>query len=361
MGIGIHGACVIDDKLWFSLSQANGLCTFDLKTECFEYISRIPEEDFQKEFLYSDIKLWGDVLVMTPMNAKNIALYNVKTGIFEMVPFDADVVKRKLDYLGYGSFYSSKVVKDSAYFIPYYFPAIVKLDLRTERLTYLENWINKFIDEYDRKYIFFREDIVSDSDDLIFVSLFYNAIVKCNTNDMSISVVEKNRSGRNEGYLTIIKVNNMIVVTRPKERAIKILDNKFNIVNSFCYESYLKYHSDLDFIGSIQWGEYIYFVPYACDVLVRIDISLKEIELFYSWNEPPFITRFWIWNNCLYCVGVNGVMVFETRGNIARTINTERNARSFWSRAFNKNYDHIEIVHETENIGLDNLIDVLRN
>ena len=109
MLIGMRGACVVGDAVYFSLMHANGLCRINLSDNSIEYVSVIPKEFPYGVLLYDDVQRYGDKLVLSPLNAETVAIYDLQSGSFKNVKFEREKYKDIYNYPSEYLFYNMRV------------------------------------------------------------------------------------------------------------------------------------------------------------------------------------------------------------------------------------------------------------
>lgn len=132
-----------EDFYWFSEMQFNGFYKVDKKTLESELLFHFPEESLGAELLFQDIAKVGDWFVFSPLRAKNIVLYNEKTKEVKSLSLKNVDLENKVKYIPSVKFSSLFVYDDSVFFVPFTYPAIVKLDMTACTLTYLESPIEQ--------------------------------------------------------------------------------------------------------------------------------------------------------------------------------------------------------------------------
>lgn len=129
-----------DDRYyWFSELQFNGFYKVDKKTLTPELLFHFPEEDLDAERLYTDIAKVGDWFVFCPFSAKNICLYNEKNKEIKIFSLKEFSKEKKVKYNPCMKFSSLEVNEHIIFFFPYTYTSIVKLDLNSFNLTYLDS------------------------------------------------------------------------------------------------------------------------------------------------------------------------------------------------------------------------------
>jgi hypothetical protein len=133
--------CVlINDKIWFSALNINGLFCADYKTGKAKFIGHFPSEypigDKMGVWLYWPVQHYNNKLIFGPANANDIIVYDIK--INEFIKHELRSVSR--EDVVYCKFNSSILFENYIYFIPSLYPSIVRFDIETSEITYITEW-----------------------------------------------------------------------------------------------------------------------------------------------------------------------------------------------------------------------------
>ena len=360
MRIGIHGSCIVNNELWFSLSHMNGICRLNLDKGEIQYVTSVPHEDMLSEYLYSDIQVHDNKLILAPFNAHDIVIFDTKNYEIRKIRVTTEKLRRKLDWESGNMFYSTTIVGDNAYFIPYRFPGIARLDLESEEIYYLDDWMDNFFNEYDNARIFFREDIAEGRKEqgFWFVSLYYNAIMKYDTNTDKVFCIKKRDAGLRKGYSCISRSDDRFYLVYSMKSEIHVCDLDFTVMEKVKINNRISQDIPIDFIGSITFENYLFLVPYASNKLVRFnmgDNSICDIKVWYT--EYPYYTGFWVYKNELFCYGNYKIDAYDMFDGSYRTIyiETESNKKVIADICSKNNM----ILNEDSTIGLKNFLGFL--
>lgn len=320
-----------DNAIWITLDDINGLCVMDTNDYSLDYISFIPGEEEFGSSLYFDIKRWEDKLILTPFNAKEIAIYDTKNKIWDKIPVYMDEGKFCFDSAEGKKFITSIVYEDSIYFIPATFPAIVKLNLRSNEIQYISDWIQSFDKEYTKSYYLFRQDIAISDDNMFYIgSLYYDFLAALNPENGQVSILRKGKAGLGNGYLALAYDNCHFISARQNEKKLILFSKDLEIEYEYCYKNIIKSISHLDYVGCIFIGGLWFFVPNRSDSFIRYDPIKNETKIIYIKNEPLY-TCFWEMDGVLYCSNYEGIDVFDMDGNKIITIKISK------GKSFNSN------------------------
>jgi hypothetical protein len=126
--------------IWFCAYWFNALFKCDKETWTAEYIGSFPGERSDGVRLFSDVAACGDKLYFAPMTADAAAVYDMKKNAFgriDLAPVDAE---KYPDYSPYAKFGQIVSAGGGLFLIPGFYPAIVRIDARTNAVSYITDW-----------------------------------------------------------------------------------------------------------------------------------------------------------------------------------------------------------------------------
>lgn len=121
---------------WSTAAHFNGLYKINTKTFKPEFVGRFPNVKVDGQFLFSAPVECNGKLYFSPFNADGIGVYDKRSGEFSFIPLSRKLFghPRKFDTaFVYGNF---------IFFIGYYIYCIMKLDIETHKITYIDSWLN---------------------------------------------------------------------------------------------------------------------------------------------------------------------------------------------------------------------------
>lgn len=137
----IFDSMVDDGKfLWFVSATYNALFKMDKNSWRLEFIGQFPNERLGVPQLYRGIAKCGDKLYFAPFVAKEAVVFNISLGRFDKILFRN--LEFRLKVTSSLMFYNAISYKHFVYFLPAYYPAIVRLDTINGELLYYSNWLN---------------------------------------------------------------------------------------------------------------------------------------------------------------------------------------------------------------------------
>ena len=125
--------CVDEDDIWFVHGKINILMRYNISNDYTYIVDIIPNEKLFQECLYSSIYKWKQRIFLIPCWANEIKVYDIPSKKFTVIPLkDTGLYNNKL------LFCKSYVFENKLYCIPYYYGAIVKIDLDNINIIYFD-------------------------------------------------------------------------------------------------------------------------------------------------------------------------------------------------------------------------------
>lgn len=169
----------VDDgnALWWSTYSGNALMCMDKRTKVATYVGSFPNERYCGWNLYTGVLQCEDKLIFAPSAANTIAVYDMAKGAWENIAFELPVREIRQQYSSVAKFAEVKRYKQKLFLIPYFYPAIIRYDLDTGKIEYINKWI-KQLEPYivDKADVWFAHSIQEGSQ-LLLPACNANAIV----------------------------------------------------------------------------------------------------------------------------------------------------------------------------------------
>lgn len=132
--ISMHDYVKIDNDVYFSALNFNGLYRMRLSGRKLVWLGAVPGENLNQKHIYGAIAENAGKLYLAPRNGNEIAVYDLNTKVFEKIP-----LKYKAEGL---PFKFSGVLSEGTkiYFIPARYRYLIILDVITGEMEYIEDW-----------------------------------------------------------------------------------------------------------------------------------------------------------------------------------------------------------------------------
>lgn len=177
-----------EDYIWCSENAFNGVYRIEKKRMIPEFMFHFPNEPLEKSCLYTNIIKVKDRFIFTPCFSNHITIYNEK--IKEICSLPLKEMEGKEDT----KFNMTFLYGDFVYFIPLTYRYILKLDLNTNKIEYLDDWYNSVLKNcenymYGNEKNFFYEGV--QIEDTIYLPLcMSNHILVFNLSDDTYRLIE---------------------------------------------------------------------------------------------------------------------------------------------------------------------------
>lgn len=138
--IRCNDICVVDNEIWFSNADMNGLYKKKLNKAEAEFISFFPCEKLWQSQLHGKIIRYGNRLVFTPLLADMISIYDIFAGDFRSY---------KIDWESEGNdekivFFWSVLNGTYIYMFGNNQPCILKFNIEDGGYTFINSWFEEF-------------------------------------------------------------------------------------------------------------------------------------------------------------------------------------------------------------------------
>lgn len=146
-------SAVTDDAIWCLAHKYNALFRIDRSTYECKCIGAFPGEHLDEPALYIYAAVREDKIYFTPHRADAIAVYDMKSGSFSFIPVRSDVnllMTQETEFHHGAKFLSAYAYGDYIYFTPSAYPAVMRLNCRTNKVEYIDDFINKLPDDYKK-------------------------------------------------------------------------------------------------------------------------------------------------------------------------------------------------------------------
>lgn len=135
--------CDTGDYFWFTPANLNALFRMNKITFKTEYMGMFPGEEISGYRLYRSIVELNGKLYFVPLTAHSIAVYDIEDNSFSAIKIRD--LRSHLELTGKYRYIFHDAIKYEKYifFIPYWYPAIVRYDTETGEVAYFDDWVNK--------------------------------------------------------------------------------------------------------------------------------------------------------------------------------------------------------------------------
>lgn len=149
--------CIDNNTIWLSFLDKNGFCEIDKETKECKKIVSFENQAVYKEGLYTGIVKVSNKIINIPYTANKIAIYDLrkhKMSYIELCNIDNG---SKTYYGNLVKFDGYFTYEEDVYLLGLYYAAIVKINVKTLKVTYITEWVDKIekqVKEWDGREYF---------------------------------------------------------------------------------------------------------------------------------------------------------------------------------------------------------------
>ena len=135
---------VDNEYMYFPVYKSDEFVRVDTNTGEVEVLC-IFETDPQKEYynLYNSMVKVGKYIVLAPANAEKIAIYDIEDGKMHYIELEEAEVNGNEIYDAISLFYGCLRDGDHVFLLGFYYPAIVRIDMKNFEVYYIKEWVKQ--------------------------------------------------------------------------------------------------------------------------------------------------------------------------------------------------------------------------
>ena len=291
------GSCIqIEDDIWFSAVNYNGLYKYNLKNKMVTRIGSFPNESMCQKWMHLQVCLYCHFLIFIPHYAKAISIYDIEKHTFRQIEIPLLREEAGADM----RFHSGVVYQDTLYVIGFKYPGVIKVNLKTYKYQNVY-CVPEKLKECDR--IYFGTQVAIDENILYIPCCYQNAVLAVNMDYDEVSEIkigeDSNQYVRiikdNQYFYLVTKDNNHIVCWNAKENICKEINLGFK---KECFDAFIFFNERYIWLLSTVAGE-IYqicksnsqanYFEFAQDVNIEYAVSYQDGVCFldnytYGWH-----------------------------------------------------------------------------
>lgn len=131
-----NGFVVVEDTVYFSAFNSNGLYKWSKNDDAPQFISYFPNEKLTQKYLHAAAYLLGDKIYFAPAAAGNIAIYDLKNKSIKSINVEGYAT-------GTSKYYDICSNENKVYMIPSRAEYIIEIDTHTDSIVLHNEWISK--------------------------------------------------------------------------------------------------------------------------------------------------------------------------------------------------------------------------
>lgn len=268
-----------DGKIWFALLNRNGICEVDKVTKKARICKVFEDQPLEKEVLYCHVKKVDHYLVFSPSVSEKIAIYDLDQDYLSYIPI------KKLDRHYKQSqdearFWNIIRYHSDVYLLGYSYPAIVKINIETMKVTYITDWVKEvenYIEDGDSRG-YFGDGYIIIGDSVLIPLGCMNAVVELNLNACRTKIRRINTSMKGIGGLSSIDNENIWLVGRGSGvNKVACWNIKTDRIKEYKVPDLEEGIFD-PFYAPICTRKKVFFMPISAPSIYEIDINSNRIE-----------------------------------------------------------------------------------
>lgn len=300
--------CEDENKIWLCLKNKNAICEIDKISKEVKILGSFPHNGLGEEELSLSVMKCGNQIIFCPFKANDIAILNISTGklvFIEILPLLND---NNIIDIGIEKFYRMISYKNYVCFLGIRYPVIMRLNLITNQIDFLDDWKKKIEEQKCKDAVFFTDGYAREENDFFFPIGNCSGALKVNLDTMEWNYIEVDSDVR--GILGMTQVENSVWFTEHDIEAEKFYQwdlacrkvIQINLPSKDAYYAPLYYKKSLMFLGNYKHKSYRYETQSgrwedisnlnpeledSSDKKVRgeeIDFFSNKSGRFYHWN-----------------------------------------------------------------------------
>jgi len=316
------GICADNGSIWL-LDTNNSLYKYNKQKKAIDYLGMVPGKSLEA---YTDIEKNDDKLYFVPNIENNVSIFDIEKKVFRKTYFD-DCEKAD------NRFRAAVSLKDCIYFLPYQYPAIMRLNTDTNDIEYFSEWADAVEKEKTNimeecwKNIKFWHYCVVDTE-IVMTIVGSNSILFF---DMESCCYEIRSIGeKSEQYLTVCHDGQDFYLSSVYENYVVKWNRQSGTISKILFPvSFSRKDNTGGNCFMVYINQYVWLIPYSANNAYKIDVETNEItevpeltEHFGNINLEWYYRNAFFIDNCIYAATLNmGVVEYNTDSNEAYFIN----------------------------------------
>lgn len=357
--LSFEAIAVLEDGIAYASSKEfNGLFQVNMHTGKCKYISLFPHENLNQTRLHCKVEFYHNKLFFVPSSAVYLSVFDLIEHKFHQIELP-DLIIQNGFYKPYFKFIDSYVLDEYLWMIPSSYPAIFKVNLHTEAITVIDNWVPE-------SGYFFRKGSYLSSSKIYVPDTTSNNILEIDT---KLDIVKLYPVGENNKGCWSCNSDDAIDIwfaPRNPGPIFKWDKDRNNIVEFDNYPAGYR-HNNFLFSKVYMINQNVYFIPAYGNMMMAIDrangcMSSIYNEIFENaaYTEYLFETNAFLYINVVYADKVIGYKISKadnalTQEDFIISDGIDQRARDYIYFETSRN----AVIKESKTFGLDDYIDGL--
>lgn len=291
--VSTHDFAVVGKNIYFFSLHYNGLYCLHMPKKRLEFLGSVPYEEFRMKHLYGPVAEADGKLYMPPMNADEIAVYDIKQRKFDKIALDYKYRNKGAKFFGV-VYYDRKM-----FFIPCWYRYLVVLDIDSGQTTYLDQWYRMLYTKEMPLKRLVRNGYFIKNKMVYLASMADNSLIKISAENYNTEIIKIGNDSDGFVDMCFDEQEKCIWFLKKSRPVIERWDLETHKTKSYevridCY----KQTGEYPFINLICDQERLYLISFQSNVSIIMD--KKEEEFFpaeWDANNVEYMNTEWGANN----------------------------------------------------------------
>lgn len=200
-----------ENNIWLCLENKNAICVIEKKNKDIKIIGSFPHNGLGEGDLSLSVTKCGNYIVFCPFKANDIAVLDIYTGELKFINLLRVLEQSDRKYVGIEKFYRMVSHKNFIYFFGIKYPAIMRLDLETEKIELFDDWLEQIEKHKCKEAVLFTDGFAQKGDEAYLPIGRCNGVLVINLNTMEWKYIEI--KPLNYGILGMTQKENYVWIT----------------------------------------------------------------------------------------------------------------------------------------------------
>lgn len=329
-----YSIAMVGNQGFFVDYYTSYLFRIDMDARKIRIESRLGQDEMPEANLYGAIAEYNGKLVIAPRNASCVLIYDIYTDKYERInlKIDSSIIQGISNLFG-----SALLSGDSVYLFPGRYPAIVKIDMITKSVSYIDSWYAEIKESLtDMQRVIFADN--RESSDEVYLPCWQNGSVM--TFNLGTEEYTIDRYANLKALSCIVKYKDDFIAAQRDTMNLRMLRTRTNID----LPNIEGFESEMGIKDMFVYKDELYVIPLKANKIIKYSFTEgKWMNVCNILNRPTDeMSRIsWIDNNYLcaerigenlvilsscydgkiHCLDMNEDLVFEIE--MIRDVNTK--------------------------------------
>lgn len=257
-------------NVWFVSYWNSFLCCYSIKERKLARIEVVKDKSSQNAFLFSDVKVVGNEIILVPANAFSIYIYDITKREFTEIGIQGSLREQG------NKFMSCVLFHDELYMMPYSYPCILAINRFSKKIREVVNFRGMI--ELEGGLSSFRYSFCEAANSLYLLSALTNKVLQFNMETEKVSIYSVGDLNDRYNTITNLSINKFAMFTQNGECVIWDMEEKSCSKFETSLTEFGRVKADdlrgTAFTDSVRAGDFLYVFPNLSDK--GICFSIKD-------------------------------------------------------------------------------------